>query len=236
MDKLLQQLVDKLQKAYGDRLVSVVLYGSAATGEHHARFSDYNVLCVLTAITPRELSASDEIFRWWREHGSPAPLLLSEHEVATSTDCFAIEFHDIQQHHRLLYGKDVIAGLAVDDSFYRAQVEHDLRAKLLRLRQKAGGLLNDPDLLRRLLLDSFSTFCVLFRHALRLHGVDAPARKREIIHACAERFGVDAAPFEKLLEVREERLKARDLEPVELLAPYLDGIGHVIDAVDGLDK
>ncbi len=37
MDKLLEQLVEKLQKAYGDRLVSVVLYGSAAAGDHHAR-------------------------------------------------------------------------------------------------------------------------------------------------------------------------------------------------------
>ncbi len=92
-----EQLVEKLQKAYGEGLVSVVLYGSAATGEHHARFSDYNILCVLHEITPRELGASDKIFRWWREQGNPAPLLLTEHEVANSTDCFAIEFHDIQQ-------------------------------------------------------------------------------------------------------------------------------------------
>ena len=67
MDKLLQQLVERLQKAYGTRLVSVVLYGSAATGEHQPKFSDYNVLCVLSEITPRELAGSDEIFRWWRE-------------------------------------------------------------------------------------------------------------------------------------------------------------------------
>ena len=37
----------------------------------------------------------EDIFRWWREQGSPSPLLLSENEVATSTDCFPIEFHDI---------------------------------------------------------------------------------------------------------------------------------------------
>ncbi len=64
----------------------------------------------------------------------------------------------------------MISSLVVDDSFYRAQVEHDLRAKLLRLRQKASGMMSDADLLRRLLLDSVSTFCVLFRHALLLHG------------------------------------------------------------------
>ena len=35
MDKLLGQLVEKLRKAYGDGLVSVVLYGSAVTEGFH---------------------------------------------------------------------------------------------------------------------------------------------------------------------------------------------------------
>jgi hypothetical protein len=236
MDKLLTELIAKLQKAYGDRLVSVVLYGSAATGEHHAAFSDINILCVLSEISPRELAGGEEVFRWWREHGSPSPLLLTEHELATSTDCFAIEFHDIQRHHRLLHGKDVITALAIDDCFYRAQVEHDLRAKLMRVRQKAGGMLSNPDLLRRMLLDSVSTFCVLFRHALILRGVDAPTSKRDVIACTRQVFGIDAAPFEKLIDVREGCLKARDIDPVLLLASYLKEISQVIDAVDQIEK
>jgi len=236
MDKRLDQLVEKLQKAYGERLVSVVLYGSAAAGDHHAGFSDFNVLCVLTVLTPRELAAAAEPFRWWREQGSPAPLLLTAHELATSTDCFAIEFHDMQSHHRLLFGKDVISQLVVEDRFYRAQVEHDLRAKLLRLRQKASGTLADANLLRRLLLDSISTFCVLLRHALRLHGVDGPAQKREVVRLAQERFGIDPAPFETLLDVREQRIQPKEMDPLTVLAAYLRAIDMVIDAVDRLQK
>jgi hypothetical protein len=235
-EKQLDQLVEKLQKAFGNRLVSVVLYGSAVAGDHHAKFSDYNVLCVLSEVTPRELGDSTEIVRWWREQGSPAPLLLSEREVATSSDCFAIEFTDIQSQHKLLYGTDVISTVAVDRCFYRSQVEHDLRAKLLRLRQKAAGMLADENLLRRLLLDSISTFCVLFRHALALHSAEVPARKRDVIRQAGRQFGFDPLPFEKMLDVREERAKARELEPVPLLGAYLDGIAKVIDAVDRLEK
>ncbi len=170
------------------RLVSVVLYGSAASGDHQARYSDYNILCVLNQVTPRELAASEDVFRWWREQGSPSPLLLTEQELTTSTDCFAIEFHDIRASHRVLFGSDVIGPLVLSDSFYRAQVEHELRAKLLRLRQKAAGMLSDTDLLRRLLVDSISTFCVLFRHALVLHGEDAPATKRDAIARARDRL------------------------------------------------
>jgi len=236
MDQVVSQLVEKLRKAYGERLVSVVLYGSAAAGDREEKFSDYNVLCVLSEISPRELGASGEVFHWWRMQGNPSPLLLTEHEVSTSTDCFAIEFHDIKSHHSLLHGKDVISTLALDDSFYRAQVEHDLRAKLLRLRQKASGILADSDLLRQLLLDSVSTFCVLFRHALILHGKDAPARKRDVIAGVKQHFGIDPSAFEKLLDVREQRLKAREIAPQGLLGPYLEVISKVIDAVDQLEK
>jgi hypothetical protein len=47
---------------------------------------------------------------------------------------------------------------------------------------------------------------------------------------------MDAAPFNRLLDVREERLKPRDIEPVSLLGEYLKGIGTVIEAVDRLEK
>jgi hypothetical protein len=236
MEQVLTQLVEKLQQAFGDRLVSVLLYGSAAAGDRQSKFSDWNILCVLTDISRNELGASEKVFRWWREQGSPSPLLLTENEVATCTDCFAIEFHDIQRHHRVLYGKDVVAAVEIDNSFYRAQVEHDLRAKLLRLRQKAAGMLSEPDQLRRLLVDSVSTFCVLFRHALVLDGVDAPSRKRDVVAAAAAHFGMDPLPCEKLLDIREERVKPREVDPVSLLDAYLQAIGVVIAAVDRVAK
>ncbi|MBI1786587.1 MAG: nucleotidyltransferase domain-containing protein [Acidobacteria bacterium] len=236
MERKLDHLVERLKKVHGDRLVTVVLYGSAAAGDHHERYSDLNILCVLTQITPRELADSEQVFRWWRDLGNPAPLLLSEHELRTSTDCFAIEFHDITRRHRVLYGSDIVSALPVDDSFYRAQVEHELRAKLLRLRQKASGILSDKNLLRQLLADSVSTFCVLFRHALALHGVDGDMKKRDLLSQARQQFGIDAAPFEKLLDLREGKIKPGEIEPGPLLDQYLKEISAVIDAVDRLQK
>jgi predicted nucleotidyltransferase len=236
MESALTQLLERLTKALGDHIVSVVLYGSAAAGDHHEGFSDLNVLCVLDQVTPSELGQSEPVLRWWREKRNPSPLLLSEHELTTSTDCFAIEFHDIKSQYRVLQGRDVIANLDVDDSFYRAQVEHDLRAKMLRLRQKASGTLSDKDTLRRLLADSVSTFCVLFRHALLLHGAAAKSRKRDVVEQARETFGIDPLPFTKLLDLREDRVKPRDVEPQGLLDSYLKQISVVIDAVDRLEK
>jgi len=236
MEKILTEVLEKLREAFGDRLISVVLYGSAATEAGQDQFSDFNILCVLKQVSPRELADAEPVFRWWREKQNPAPLLLSEVEVRTSTDCFPIEFHDMKERHKVLFGIDLVSDLIIDNAFYRAQVEHELRAKLLRLRQKAGGVLSEKDVLLRMMADSVSTFCVLFRHALMLAGVEAKFGKREIVLACRDKFGIDATALLSLLDVREEKVKAKDLQPSALFGEYLKQIQVVVDAVDVMEK
>ncbi len=236
MEQVLNQLVERLKKAYGERLVSVVMYGSAAVGDHHGRFSDINILCVLREVTPRELGDSASVFQWWDRKGNPSPLLFGLEELRRSADCFPIECHDIRERHKILHGEDVVQDLEIGKSFYRAQVEHELRSKLLRLRQKAAVVLNTKDLLLGLLVDSISTFCVLCRHALLLHGAEAAFEKRAVVEQAAARFGFEPSAFRTLLDLREKKLKAREVQPARLLEDYLKQIQVVVDAVDRLAK
>jgi hypothetical protein len=236
MERLLGQLVEKLRKAHGEDLVCVLLYGSsAAPGARDGDFSDLNVLCVLKEIAPRQLAQSHPVFTWWRQYEKAAPLLLSEREVDTSADCFAIEFHDMRSRRRVLYGRDVIEGLKIGNGSYRAQVEYELRSKLVRLRQKAAGMLSDRKLLTRLLLDSVTTFLILTRHALLLHGVDAPHDRRAVLKLAQERFGIDPQCFTTLLDAREKKIKTGQIQPEPLLGEYLKQIGTIVDAVDRLE-
>jgi predicted nucleotidyltransferase len=235
MEQKLQELVDRLRKAERDRLVSVILYGSAASGNHHAEFSDLNILCVLTRVTPAELADAEPIFKWWRAQGNPSPLLLSEEEVQHSTDCFPIEFHDIEENRRVLFGPDVVEKLVIDRIFYRAQVEMELRTKLLRLRQKAGGVLSDKKALLRLMIDSVPNFLVLSRHALLVSGLRAGHQKREIAREL-KGIGVDALPFDTLLDLREQKKKAGEVDPEALFESYLRQIETVVAHVDRLEK
>jgi hypothetical protein len=237
MEKLLNQLVEKLRGAHGADLVSVVLYGSAAeAGEHDESFSDINILAVLREVSTRQLAQAQPVFEWWAHRQALAPLMLSEQEVLNSTDCFAIEFHDMQRRRRVLFGRDVIQGLVIDEAFYRVQVEYELRIKLLRLRQKAAAVLANQTLLRRLLLDSVSTFSILTRHALVLHGTDAPPARRIIWKLAGEHLGIEPAPFLALIDVREKKLKPGQIRPDAMLEQVLEQIGKIIDAVDRLAK
>ena len=235
-EKSLNELADRLAKAHGASLVSLLLYGSGAIGDANEKFSDLNVLCVLDEITPSALGRSESVFEWWRAEGHPAPVLLSEDEVRHATDCFAIEFHDIQARSRLLAGRDVVSGLVIDYTFYRSRVEYELRAKLLRLRQKAAGMLSKGDMLLRLMADSLSTFTALTRHAVRLDGGETYWKKREIIAAASARFGFDGQPFYTLLDLREGTGKPKAADAGAILEAYLKQIQIIVDAVDRLER
>lgn len=232
MEKRLNQLVDKLKQAHGAGLVSVILYGSAAAGDYQGAISDLNIFCVLERVGVEELRKSEKIVNWWRELGNPSPLLMARDEVRKSTDCFPIEFHDMQERRRVLHGEDIVAGLEIVDRHYRARVEYELRAKLLRLRQKAAGIFSDRGAVLLLMEESISTFCVLGRHALRLRDGAAPWTKREIAAALVANFGLAAPPLDTLLDLREGKLKPRQVDPSSLFEAYLREITVLVDAVE----
>jgi hypothetical protein len=161
--------------------------------------------------------------------------LLSEEELRTSTDCFPVEFHDMQERRRVLFGADLIHDLVIDRTFYRAQVEMELRTKLLRLRQKATDVLANKAALLRLMIDSVPNFLVLARHALLISGVTSGWRKREIVRHLPD-IGADGTPFDILLDLRDQSKLAGDVDPEALFESYLKQIEALVGHVDRLDK
>ncbi|MBV8812226.1 MAG: nucleotidyltransferase domain-containing protein [Acidobacteriaceae bacterium] len=230
MEQQLRELVERLRTAFGGKLVSAILYGSATMGDWDETTSDLNILCVLNQLTPAELGAAEPIIRWWRGRGNPSPLLLTEEEVKASTDCFPMEFRDMQEHRRVLYGSDVIRDLVVDRSFYRAQVEHELRAKQIRLRQHAASVLSSPERLTALLSESISTFCVLGRHALILNGDPPRWKKEEVVAALRTATGHAWSAASEILGIRAEKRKPANA--LLLLERYLREFDELIRFVD----
>ena len=239
MEQLLKELIERLKSQFGQRLISVILYGSAAAADdRETEYSDLNILCVLDTVDAHMLAQSEPVFRWWREQRQPAPLLMSEEEVRTSTDCFPIEFQDMKDRRKVLHGRDVVADLQIDFKFHRAQVEYQLRTKKLRLRQQATALLaKNDDSLVKLCAESLSTFCVLGRHALLLSGVHVHPKKRDVIAQLAKSMGGSFDAFETLLDVREGKpYRGTVAESRSLFDNYLMQIQAVTGYVDRLER
>ncbi|HZS49732.1 MAG TPA: nucleotidyltransferase domain-containing protein [Bryobacterales bacterium] len=234
MEDLLTDLVERLQRAYGGELLSVVLYGSAATSDYHEQHSDLNVLCVLERVGLPELERSGEALRWWTKQGQPTPLLLSAEEVRDSTDVFPIEFLDIKESYRVLYGADLVKDIQVDMSKHRTQLEHELRSRLLRLRKHFLKTQHDDKAVSLLMLESLPTFATLFRHVLLAAGFPAPVKKHDIFQAAAQHLHVGPSPFDALLEVRKGSRKLVAGELRSWFESYLAAITAVSEIVDKL--
>lgn len=232
MEKELDQLVEKLKAASGDNLKTVVLYGSAVTGEFHPKFSNLDVMCVLDHLEPADLESLAPVTTGWARHREAPPVFCTLEELRRSADVFAVELVDIKANHRVLYGEDVFATLEVPMTMHRVQVEHELRGNFLRLRQRYLVAGNDGRALLRLMTASISTFAVLFRHALIALGEQPPPTKRAVVERLAALLGSDLGAFHTILDVREGKRAAKDVEPVATFYDYLSAVTRVVEKVD----
>jgi len=231
-EEQLDELVRRMRQAAGENLQSVILYGSAAAGDFHPEFSNLNLLCILRETSFPSLSAIAPAVAWWRRQKYAAPLVLTEDELRRSADVFAIELLDMQHNHRVLFGEDVLTGLTIPMQLHRAQVEYELREKLILLRQRllqAAG--NNRDLWD-LLLGSVSAFATLFRHALLALGEASPTSKREAIQALATQIQFDPSAFLQLLDIRERKSDRKQFEVKDIVTRYLAAVQQVTAAVD----
>lgn len=228
-DKALQQMSDWLAQLFGQRLRSLVVYGSVASGNHHAGYSDVNLLCILDRIDAATLDQAADALRWWIDQGNPPMVVLSQAELQDAADVFPIEYLDIRSHHRLVRGEDLITGLPHYPEQHRLQVEHDLRTHLIRLRSRYMRANKDAKAVEKLLLESVSTFLTLFRHALVAVGEPLLAKKQDIAAAAAAHFEFNVEPFQAILAARSAGSPmVRDKKQIyPLFAAYIEAIQRV---------
>src|SRR5689334_4044238 len=228
----LDELVGQLQKVYGSTLRSVVLYGSAAAGEHIPKRSDYNVLVIVDDLTMDYLRTGAAVARAWGENGNPPPLTLTLEEWRGSADIFPMEYADILERHRVLFGSPPFDGIEVNRRDLRLQLEHEAMGKLLKLRQGVLASGGDGKAQTELLAASLSTVMVIFRAVQRLHGDVPPTDYDRLSRDVAQRVGFAADPFVRVVRhVRgEEKIGSADVSAV--LNGYLEGMYKLVSYLD----
>lgn len=233
----LDDLVSQLRAAYGEALSAVVLYGSAAGGEHHEKRSDMNILVIARTLTVSAMRAAGAVARAWSEAGHPLPLTLTEAEWRSSVDVFAMEHADILHRHKILYSAptfDLKYGVTVSPRDLRLQLEYEALGMLLRFRGRV--LTSDHDSAHRLetLVSGTTQVLVLFRAIVRLRDDVPPADNEELCRLTASHAGFDPAPFIAVLGHWRggKGLDAATLDSV--LEGYHAGLEQVVAYLDAL--
>jgi predicted nucleotidyltransferase len=215
----LEELVSQLKLAYGDGLRSVVLFGSAVAGEHNPKISDYNVLVIVDSLPLARLRAVAAVSKAWAEDGNPPPMTFTASEWKSSSDIFPMEYADILERHRVLFGDPPFDGVRVATSDLRLQVEQQTMGKLLQLRQATMGAGGDSKLQLDVLEKSLSTLMVIFRGVSRLVGQAPSQDYEELTRSLAQRAGFTPEPFVRV----SRHVRGTEKIPRENAASILEG-------------
>lgn len=193
--EILDDMVQHLRTAGGDSLLSVVLHGAEARGDHYESVRDLYLLIVLKDLELETLAPLRNPIKRWLKKGNPMPRFFSPSLIADASDVFPIEFLDIAGHHRLLHGDDPFTNMDVSTQHLRLQCERELREKLMRLQEAYVEVRGRDSDLRRLLAGSYLAFIDIFRGCLRLHSEDVPAHADDVVTAFCKIAELDPAPF-----------------------------------------
>ncbi|HEY3175201.1 MAG TPA: nucleotidyltransferase domain-containing protein [Candidatus Polarisedimenticolia bacterium] len=225
-------LTGELREAFGEDLLSVVLYGSAARSDHQGSGSDLNIVVVLRDIGLESLERGTRPTRAWEAKGNRPLLFFSPEWISRSCDVFPLEFLDIVAWHRVIHGPDPFAGLVVSSENLRLQCESEIKTKLIHLRTGYIAFHEDAGQLARLMAASFAPIVTLCRGVLRLAGREVPSTAHEVIRLGAELCGFDPAPFDDVAAVKRGGPAAASLGMKALFKNYCAQVEAMARAVD----
>jgi hypothetical protein len=229
----LDTFAQQVAAALGGRLVSLIVYGSAArTGGSARRDGSIDTLLIADGVDERLLSTLAPVVKTWEKTGHPAPIILSEREWHGSADAFAIEYEDIRAAHRIIAGRDPWASVTVQREDVQRQLEHELIGKLVRLRQAYVGALDDGRRLTALIAGSAASFLTMLRTTLRLAGTPVPETAAEVVLAGAAVIGFPAKDLDDVVRHLDGRVQLA-LQPGDpRAAAYLEAVARTADYVN----
>ena len=230
----LEQLVESLKSDWADILISIVLFGDAARGEGFAiGHGPVNVAIILREVFIEELDKIAPLIREANREFGLATMIQTIEELNRSTDVFPIKFANMQQHHVLLYGEDVLSTLTISTDHLRLRCEQQLKNLNLRLRafyiQRSTGASE----LRATLETSSAAFFADLETLLKLKTGKSPQSQAEIIEAASTEFGL---PKDALMELLWLRRSNDAIAPTELKQKYATLMQAVQKAAQIVDQ
>jgi hypothetical protein len=221
-------------KAFGNELVSLIIYGSAAGGHYIRGKSDINLLVVLTPAGMDKFTDVLETVKSWKKRRVAVPLIMTGDFIKSSLDSYPIEYLNMKNNHVLIYGQDILSELNFNPADLRLQIERELRGKLVLLRQGFLEAEGKARQIRQLIANSLTAFISIFNALLYFKQGKAPQGRRDTIKEAGKLFTIDEAVFMLCADIKEGSDKLGSEEVVDVFKKYLREVNNICNIVDSL--
>lgn len=231
---MLEELRNHLQAELGDGLISLVAYGDfVKPGEYDPRRSNVNLMLVLADISTPMLDRIADTISAAKRKVRLVLMTLTEQDLVQSCDVFPIKFVGMQEHHRLICGRDVLSDLKIANDHVRLRCEQKLKNLMIRLRASYLNQAKKPAALRTVMTDSVGPLLGLLTIGLTLSTGISPEVDDEVLATWHEEFGVDVTVLKTVLDVRDS---SSELPAAEVPTVYNDYMKAVHDAANAIDR
>ena len=194
-----QTLVCRLTREFKDNLLSVVMFGSAATPRYVPGKSDINIVIVVRDDSVRSLKELNRIEREWNSRGVVFSFFFTPENIRNSLDVFPLEFSEIKKDHIVFFGPDFFKDLEIGPSFLRLQCERELKGKLFHLKREFIRWHHKKKALQELLKVSYAQFLIVFRGVLSLTGAsEIPDNSGKLCALLGKTLGTDVSALEQI--------------------------------------
>jgi hypothetical protein len=216
-------LLRDLQLIFGDRLDAFVGYGRPDAKPAAS-------LAIVASLTSDDLAACARRADDWHRAGASTPLLLVHQEFARSLDAFPIEYGEILDTHRVLFGVDPFDGLSISAEDLRRACEVQVKSHLLHLRENFVDCGARPSAVAALVIDSAPAFATVLRRLARLDG-NAATTATQLGAYAASRAGLDPRIVGDVLALAESGSSA-GVDAARLFPSYLSSVERLARFVD----
>ena len=231
---VLTEFVSKLLEELGDNVCAILVYGSSAGINYNPGVSNINIAVIIKELDFSTLKQSMGTIKWGRKHKMATPLFLTKEYILNALDVFPVEFSEIKERHKVIFGEDVFIDLDIPRRDVSLLCEQQVKGKLLHLRQAYLDIGPNAPVLKKLLSGALSDLIPIFRQLIMLREEKPFEKKDEMLGQLAKIYSVDQEPFLAVLQDKnKERLISSHqveahlqnfLAQLEILSRHMDSL------------
>ena len=233
MNKL-DKFVKELEDILGDNLTSVIMFGSQVSVEPEDLKSNINLMVILEHLTADDLKNISKPVKQWIKAKNPIPVVMGKAEWYSSFDVYALEYSDIKEKHRVLYGANLTKDINVDKHYLRLQCESELKSLYLKFRNHYLLDMNSDRKMREVADNVIKTLLVIFRGVIRLKGDLVPEASEYVILQAANYMDLDCNLLVKMAKIREKQDVYGKQEIREISAKLVSVLQDILRQLDAM--
>jgi len=228
VQQLLKRYVKETTTLLGSQLEGILLYGSAVGGEFLPGRSNLNLLLMLTEYEREGMKRYAKAHKRWSREQFVVPLLVTEAELTRPGTVFPLEYLEIQEQHRVLWGRDPFIGMHIDRTHLAYQVQQGIQGNLVRLRQRyiEGG--GTEEAMTMLLPLSLTALLPCLRGLQRIAGQPALFQSDALLAGVRTLTGLDLAGLNDVLELKRGIISPGPVEVPRLFERYAANLEALI--------